>query len=49
MSATVDIVIPVYNEEKALAPQHPDLDRLSQEANLSNPWQIIIADNASSD
>ena len=48
MSATVDIVIPVYNEEKAL-PRSILILTDFLKANLSNPWQIIIADNASSD
>ena len=48
MSATVDIVIPVYNEEQGL----PDTIRTLSEylgENLSNPWRIVIADNASTD
>ena len=48
MKPSVDIVIPVYNEEAAL----PDsIERLTQflENHLANPWQVIIADNASID
>ena len=48
MAASVDIVIPVYNEESALP---HSIKKLTQflETNLSNPWQVIIADNASTD
>jgi glycosyltransferase involved in cell wall biosynthesis len=48
MSATVDIVIPVYNEEQVLPRSIVILADFLRE-NLSNPWQIIIADNASTD
>jgi glycosyltransferase involved in cell wall biosynthesis len=48
MSATVDLVIPVYNEEDALPRSIPILAAFLK-ANLPNPWQIIIADNASTD
>lgn len=46
--ASVEIVVPVYNEEAAL----PDsIRRLTAflAANLSNPWRVTIADNASVD
>ena len=46
--ASVEIVVPVYNEEAAL----PDsIRRLTAflETNLSNPWLVTIADNASID
>lgn len=46
--ASVEIVVPVYNEEAAL----PDsIRRLTAflETNLPNPWLITIADNASID
>ena len=48
MAASVDVVVPVYNEEDALP---GSIDRLTGflNANLSNPWQVIIADNASID
>jgi len=48
MSSTVDIVIPVYNEEQALP---RTIMVLTQYLNstLKNPWRIIIADNASTD
>ena len=48
MSASVDVVIPVYNEEQALP---RSIERLTQflGENLPNPWRIIIADNASID
>ena len=48
MAATVDIVIPVYNEEQALPRNVVILADFLKE-NLRNPWQIIIADNASTD
>jgi glycosyltransferase involved in cell wall biosynthesis len=48
MPRLVDIIIPVYNEERDL-PQ--SIKKLTEflEANLVNPWQVIIADNASTD
>ena len=48
MPASVDVVVPVYNEEKTLS---ASILRLSQflQGNLSNPWRITIADNASTD
>lgn len=48
MSSTVDVVIPVYNEEQAL-PRNIVILADFMKANLRNPWQIIIADNASTD
>ena len=48
MSATVDIVIPVYNEEKALPRSIVILTEFLK-AHLRNPWQVVIADNASTD
>ena len=48
MSATVDVVVPVYNEERAL-PRNIVILADFLKANLRNPWQIIIADNASTD
>jgi glycosyltransferase involved in cell wall biosynthesis len=48
MPKIVDIIIPVYNEERDL-PQ--TIKKLTEflAANLSNPWRVIIADNASTD
>ena len=46
--STVDVVIPVYNEEQALPRNIVILAEFLKE-NLRNPWQIIIADNASTD
>ena len=46
--ATVDIVIPVYNEQKDLPRSVEILTRFLQN-NLRNPWRIIIADNGSTD
>ena len=48
MSASVDVVIPVYNEEDALPVSIPMLCEFLQE-NLPNPWRVTIADNASID
>ena len=48
MSATVDITIPVYNEEEVLPRTIASLTEFL-ETNLSNPWQVTIADNASTD
>ena len=45
---TVDIIIPVYNEEVALTKSIETLrDFLSQ--NIKQQWHIVIADNASTD
>ena len=48
MHASVDVVIPVYNEEEALPGSTERLTSFLR-ANLPNPWQVIIADNASID
>ena len=48
MSSTVDIVIPVYNEEEALPRSILTLTEYLKE-NVENPWQVTIADNASTD
>ena len=48
MPATVDLVIPVYNEEDALPTSVRALSRFLDTA-LSNPCRIVIADNASTD
>ena len=48
MSSTVDIAIPVYNEEKDL-PRSIDILTKFLRDNLENPWRIVIADNGSSD
>ena len=48
MSASVDVVIPVYNEEDALPVSIPRLCAFLGD-NLSNPWRVTIADNASID
>ena len=48
MSATVEIVIPVYNEEKVLSRNVVILHEYLKE-NLENPWRILIADNGSTD
>ena len=46
--ATVDIVIPVYNEEQDL-PRSVDILTKFLRENLENPWRVIIADNGSTD
>jgi glycosyltransferase involved in cell wall biosynthesis len=46
--ATVDVVIPVYNEERVLA-QSINTLRQFLEQNLAYSWTIVIADNASID
>jgi glycosyltransferase involved in cell wall biosynthesis len=48
MSTTVDITIPVYNEEEVLPSTIASLTEFL-ENNLPNPWQVTIADNASTD
>ena len=48
MSPTVDIVLPVYNEEQSL-PRSIVILTDFLKANVKNPWQVIIADNASTD
>ena len=45
---TVDIVIPVYNEEKDLPRSVEILTRFLRE-NLENPWRVVVADNGSTD
>ena len=48
MAASVDVVIPVYNEQDALPVSIPRLCEFLRE-NLPNPWRVTIADNASID
>ena len=48
MPSTVDVVIPVYNEEEAL-PNSIELLTGFLTDRLPNPWRIVIADNASID
>ena len=48
MPGSVDVVVPVYNEEAALATSILRLHQFLQDS-LSNPWRITIADNASTD
>jgi len=45
---TVDVVIPVYNEERALAPSITTLREFLQQR-FPYRWRIVIADNASVD
>jgi cellulose synthase/poly-beta-1,6-N-acetylglucosamine synthase-like glycosyltransferase len=46
--ARVDIVVPVYNEEVALAPSVRRLHAFLS-AEIPYAWRIVIADNASTD
>ena len=46
---TVDIVIPVYNEERALPEAISRLRAFLSESAFPYPWRIVIADNASVD
>ena len=48
MPASVDVVVPVYNEEAALP---GSIERLTEylAGHLSNSWRVTIADNASTD
>lgn len=48
MAASVDIVVPVYNEEDALPGSIEQLTGFLK-ANVVNPWRVVIADNASGD
>lgn len=45
---TVEVVIPVYNEEQTLPRSIMILTEFLRD-NLSNPWRVVIADNASTD
>ena len=49
MADTVDFVIPVYNEEHDLPRSIDILSKYLRENLTQNPWQIIIADNGSTD
>jgi len=45
---TIDVVLPVYNEERVLAQSVATLRQFLKE-NLTHPFRIVIADNASTD
>ena len=45
----VDIVIPVYNEQRVLATSVHRLHRFLSEGDFPHDWRIVIADNASDD
>jgi glycosyltransferase involved in cell wall biosynthesis len=47
--STVDVVIPVYNEEKALPGTIPVLRRFLGSDAFPYDWRVVIADNASVD
>ena len=49
MGASVDIVIPVLNEEERLPRGIVILHKFLQQEMNDNPWRIIIADNGSTD
>jgi len=46
---TVDVVVPVYNEERALPQSIPVLQEFLAGPEFPYEWQIIIGDNASID
>lgn len=48
MSFTVDVVIPVHNEENDL-PRNVVILHDYLKKHLTNPWRIVIADNGSTD
>jgi glycosyltransferase involved in cell wall biosynthesis len=45
----VDVVVPVYNEEKALPQSIPELRAFLQRPDFPWDWRVVIADNASID
>ncbi|MFQ6020262.1 MAG: dolichyl-phosphate beta-glucosyltransferase [Dehalococcoidia bacterium] len=47
--ASVDVVVPVYNEQEALPRGIPTLHRFLSSDTFSHDWHIVIADNASID
>jgi glycosyltransferase involved in cell wall biosynthesis len=47
--ATVEVVIPVYNEERALPQSIPTLRDFLTSDEFPHDWRILIADNASTD
>jgi glycosyltransferase involved in cell wall biosynthesis len=47
--STVDIVVPVYNEERALPQSIPTLQEFLEKADFPYDWRIVIGDNASTD
>jgi len=47
--ATVDVVVPVYNEEDALPLSIPTLVEFLARPDFPHRWRIVIADNASTD
>lgn len=49
MTSSVDIVIPVLNEEERLPRGIVILHNFLQQEMLENPWRIVIADNGSTD
>ena len=49
MGPTVDIIIPVYNEEKDLPRSVDILSKFLTEKLSEYPWRIVIADNGSTD
>jgi len=46
---TVDVVVPVYNEEQALPRTIPTLRAFLSQPTFPYSWRIVIADNASTD
>tara|TARA_B100000749_G_scaffold167597_1_gene128911 strand:+ start:277 stop:1008 length:732 start_codon:yes stop_codon:yes gene_type:complete len=48
LNPSIDIIIPVHNEENVLLDSIRRLNQFLQ-GNIQNPWRITIADNASTD
>ncbi len=46
---SIEVVVPIYNEEKELRTNILRLYHFLEKKNLSNKWRIMIADNASND
>jgi glycosyltransferase involved in cell wall biosynthesis len=49
LMTSVDVVVPVYNEERALPESIPALVEFLNGANFPYEWRIVIGDNASTD
>lgn len=47
--ATIDVVVPVYNEEEALPQSIPTLVEFLSGPDFPYEWRIVVADNASTD
>ena len=49
MPASIEIVIPVLNEERALGPSVVRLHAYLSENLAQHDWRILVADNGSTD